>query len=65
MYAISKLSGEHFAIEVKLDSVRQIDEVVERIETFTGEGTPVTFVEDLADYAELLDIEESEIKIVR
>lgn len=63
MYAVIKMSGKFYATKKSL-SVYKIDETIEYIETFTNEGTPVTFVNDIEDAAELFDIDKDDIQIV-
>jgi hypothetical protein len=63
MYAVIRMSGKFYATKKSL-SFNKIDETIEYIETFTIEGTPVTFVNELEDAAELFDIDEDDITIV-
>jgi len=63
MYAVIRMSGKFYATEKSL-SIDKIDKTVEYIESFTDEGTPVTFVNELDDAAELFDIDVDDIVIV-
>lgn len=63
LQTVIKMSGKFYATKKSL-SVDKIDDTIKYIETFTSEGTPVTFVNDIEDAAELFDIDKDEIQIV-
>jgi hypothetical protein len=52
MYVIMKMSGSFLAKDL---SGLNADEILEYIESFTSEGTPVTIVEEIQDAEELFE----------